>query len=52
MVLCERYSGRESMVLQKILKRKKTVLNEDMAKDILYFDNLKYSFIIAFLKLG
>ena len=39
-------------MLQKIMKQKKTVLNEDMTKDILNFDYLKYSFIIAFLKLG
>lgn len=52
MVLYWRYSGSESIVLQKILRQKKTMLNEDMTKDILYFDNLKYSFIIAFLKLG
>lgn len=52
MVLYWRYSGSENMVLQKILRQNKTMLNEDMTKDILYFDNLKYSFIIAFLKLG
>lgn len=36
-----RYSGSESIVLQKIVEQKKTLLNGVTTEDILYFDNFE-----------